>query len=195
MTMPSTSVYDTRTQVAPLLVRPVRALTRRLGVRQNVRFGDDLRLGRFAVVSAPHELVIGDRVSIGPWSIVEVDGEIGDFAMIGQAVQIIGRDDHAVDEVGTPVSLSTWAGDRPQTSRDVVRIGRDVWIGGGTVVLSGVAIGEGSVVGAGSVVTGDIPPYSIAVGSPARVVRPRFGPEDAAIHSKALDALSERGGR
>lgn len=192
MTSATTPVYGTRTQLSPLLVRPVRAVMRRLAVRQHVTYGRGLRLGRFAVVSAPHRLVIGDDVSIGPWSIVEVDGEIGDFTLIGQAVQVVGRDDHAFDEVGTPVSESTWSGDRPATPRDAVRIGRDVWVGGGSVVLSGVSIGEGSIVGAGSVVTEDVPPYAIAVGSPARVVRRRFDAADAARHSRALDERAQR---
>lgn len=47
----------------------------------------------------------------------------------------------------------------------------DVWVGGRAVVLGGVCIGEGAVVGAGSVVTKDVPPFSIVVGNPARVLR------------------------
>ena len=52
-----------------------------------------------------------------------------------------------------------------------VRIGRNCWLGAGVIVLPGVTIGDNTVVGAGSVVTRDVPPYSLAVGSPARVVR------------------------
>lgn len=48
-----------------------------------------------------------------------------------------------------------------------------VWIGGSSTILSGVHIGEGAVIGAGSVVTRDIPPYCIAVGNPARVIKKR----------------------
>jgi phosphonate metabolism protein (transferase hexapeptide repeat family) len=55
-----------------------------------------------------------------------------------------------------------------------VTIGHDVWIGHGAIVLPGRSIGTGAVVGAGAVVTKDIPPYMIAVGNPARVLRPRF---------------------
>ena len=51
-----------------------------------------------------------------------------------------------------------------------VKIGNDVWIGAGVKVLGGVTIGDGCVVGAGSVVTKDLPPYSVAIGVPAKIV-------------------------
>jgi acetyltransferase-like isoleucine patch superfamily enzyme len=47
----------------------------------------------------------------------------------------------------------------------------DVWLGARVIVLKGVTIGQGAVIGAGSVVTRDIPPHSVAVGQPARVVK------------------------
>ena len=52
-----------------------------------------------------------------------------------------------------------------------ISIGNDCWLGGGTIVCPGVSIGPGCVIGAGSVVTKDIPPYSLAVGNPARVIK------------------------
>lgn len=55
-----------------------------------------------------------------------------------------------------------------------IRIGNDVWIGEGVLIRRGVTIGDGAVIGSRSVVTKDIPPYAIAVGAPARVVRLRF---------------------
>ena len=48
-----------------------------------------------------------------------------------------------------------------------------LWIGGRVIILPGVTIGHGSIIGAGAVVTRDIPPYSVAVGVPAKVVRNR----------------------
>lgn len=54
-----------------------------------------------------------------------------------------------------------------------VVIEEDVWIGTHALVLPGVRIGRGSIIGAGAVVTSDLPPYSVAVGSPARVIRQR----------------------
>lgn len=52
-----------------------------------------------------------------------------------------------------------------------VTIGNDCWIGGQTTILPGVTIGNGCTIGAGSVVTKDIPPFSVAIGSPARVIK------------------------
>ncbi|MBL8089817.1 MAG: acyltransferase, partial [Anaerolineales bacterium] len=54
-----------------------------------------------------------------------------------------------------------------------VFIGNDVWLGGHVTVTQGVTIGDGAVIGANAVVTKDIPPYAIAVGSPAKVLKYR----------------------
>lgn len=67
-----------------------------------------------------------------------------------------------------------------------VHIGKDVWIGGSSVILAGVTIGDGAVVGAGSVVTRDVPPNTIVVGNPARVLRP-ITQEDRDNWKKAMD--------
>jgi len=52
-----------------------------------------------------------------------------------------------------------------------VTIGRDVWIGGGAILLAGITIGDGAIVGAGSVVTRDVPPGLTVVGNPARPIK------------------------
>jgi maltose O-acetyltransferase len=52
-----------------------------------------------------------------------------------------------------------------------ITIGDDCWFGGGAIVCPGVTIGEGCVIGAGAVVTKDVPPYSLAAGNPARVIK------------------------
>lgn len=62
-------------------------------------------------------------------------------------------------------------------NRGDIMIGNDVWIGYGTIILSGVTIGDGAIVGAHSLVTKDIPPYTIAGGVPARPIRKRFSEE------------------
>lgn len=57
-------------------------------------------------------------------------------------------------------------------------IGNDVWIGAGTILIDGVKIGNGAVIGAGAVVTKDVPPYAVAVGIPAKVIKYRFNEEE-----------------
>jgi len=59
------------------------------------------------------------------------------------------------------------------------KIGNDVWIGFGVVIVAGVTVGDGAVIGANSVVTKDVPPYAIIGGVPAKVIRMRFS--DAVI--------------
>jgi len=71
-----------------------------------------------------------------------------------------------------------------------VTIGNDCWIGGKVVIMPGVTIGNGSTIGAGSVVTRDIPPFSVAVGSPARVIKKVEPIPDIIQDERALTNLS-----
>lgn len=92
----------------------------------------------------------------------DTDVYIGDSVMIGPNVTIA--------TAGHPID--------PELRRKVaqfnipVRIGNNVWIGAGAVILPGVTIGDDSVIGAGSIVTKDIPAGVVAVGNPCRVLRP-----------------------
>ena len=71
-----------------------------------------------------------------------------------------------------------------------VRIGDNVWIGAGAIILPGVTIGENSVIGAGSVVTKDIPANVVAVGNPCRVLRP-IGPEDQEYYCRSRNMKTQ----
>lgn len=85
---------------------------------------------------------------------------IGDFSLFGPAVQIY-----------TPLHPLDAATRRRVEYGRPVRIGADVWVGGGALILPGVTIGPCAVIGAGSVVTRDIPPDVFAAGNPCRVIR------------------------
>ena len=87
---------------------------------------------------------------------------IGDDVQIGPNVQLL----TAFHPVAAGPRRDKWEAARPIT------IGDNVWLGGGAIVLPGVTIGANTVVGAGAVVTRDLPPDVVAVGNPARVVRP-----------------------
>lgn len=167
----------------------VRAVLRRASLRGNVVIGSNFRTGIGTIVSAPHTLVVGNNVSVGPMSVFQCDGSVGDYTMIGMGVHVVGRDDHAINEVGVPMIEATWVGERAQSARDEVIIGTDVWVGANSVLLSGIEIGDGAIVGAGAVVTSDVPPFSIVVGNPARVVGSRFSSEDERVaHLAALES-------
>jgi len=64
-----------------------------------------------------------------------------------------------------------------------VVVGNDVWLGHNVTVMGGVTIGDGAVVGSGAIVTKSIPPYAIAVGNPARIIKYRF---DSTIIEKIM---------
>ncbi len=90
--------------------------------------------------------------------------EIGDHCMFANGCFITDAD-HRVDDPQLPI---TWQG---FTSRGPTRIGDNVWCGANVVITSGVSVGERCVIGANSVVTRDLPPFSVAAGAPARVIR------------------------
>lgn len=67
-----------------------------------------------------------------------------------------------------------------------VTIENDVWIGCNVTILSGVTIGRGAIIAAGAVVTKDIPPYAIAGGVPAKVIKFRFTADEITEHESVL---------
>lgn len=93
-------------------------------------------------------------------------GSIGDHVMVAPHVAIL-NDSHTYSDLNVPMIL------QPMTVKRNPSIGDDVWLGRNVVVMPGVSIGSGSIIGAGAVVTKDIPPNSIAVGVPAKVIRKR----------------------
>ncbi|TPK90364.1 CatB-related O-acetyltransferase [Mesorhizobium sp. B2-4-12] len=105
---------------------------------------------------------------------------IGSFCSIGPDVLFICAAEHRLDSATTYPIQSVDGKIRNgngTVGKGPITVGHDVWIGARSVILSGVTIGNGAVIGAGSIVTREIPPYAIAVGNPARVMRYRFAPD------------------
>jgi acetyltransferase-like isoleucine patch superfamily enzyme len=103
--------------------------------------------------------------------------EIGEHCMLANGC-FVSDASHRYDDPEKPI---TWQG---FDSKGPTRIGDNCWLGAHVVVTSGVSIGERCVIGAGSVVTRDIPPFSLAAGTPVRVLR-KIGQEPDAGASDA----------
>jgi acetyltransferase-like isoleucine patch superfamily enzyme len=108
---------------------------------------------------------MGKRTFLGEASIMRGQGgiRVGDDVLFGPRTQVL-----AVDHVFTDPTKPIM--DQGITAQGIV-IEDGCWIGAGAIVLDGVTIGRGSCVGAGAVVTKSLPPHSLAVGVPARVIR------------------------
>lgn len=115
---------------------------------RNIEIGSHTRIQPNAVLwASPNaKIVIGDNTGLGPGAKL--------FASNHQF------------KAGEPYHKQPW------TERDI-RIGNDVWVGAGTIIVAGVTIGDQCVIAAGSVVTKDIPPGVVAAGVPARVLKER----------------------
>lgn len=106
--------------------------------------------------------------------------EIGNYVSIAPNVYFILGGNHATNTLFTyPLKSNVIHAHCKEDarSRGAIYVEDEVWIGYGATILSGVRIGKGAVIGAKSVVTKDIPPYAIAVGNPAKVVRMRIPSE------------------
>ncbi len=108
--------------------------------------GDDVGFNYGVYVNAYGGLKIGDKSLVGPCSAIHTAN-------------------HETDP-NKPLQEQGWI-------KQPVTIGKWVWIGMSVAILPGVTIGDGAIVGAGSVVTKDIPPWTVAVGNPCKVIKQR----------------------
>ena len=119
----------------------------------NIYFGNNCEVNMNCTFLDDNRIVIGDNVLIAP----------------NVQIYTAFHPTNAAERFGPPRSDGSFAFCKTQTAPVV--IGNHVWIGGGAILLPGVAIGDNVVIGAGSVVTRDIPANTVACGSPCRVVR------------------------
>lgn len=130
--------------------------------------GKDVNVERKALFST--RITLGDRSGIGIGASIGGRVVIGNDVMMGPNCTIYTRN-HRFDDITTTMRGQGFQEERPVTIED------DVWIGGHVIILPGVTIGHGAIVGAGAVVSKDVPPYAIAAGNPARVVKYRIKEE------------------
>jgi acetyltransferase-like isoleucine patch superfamily enzyme len=132
-------------------------------LRVRLRLGNEVCLDRGVDINVAGDdclIDIGDHSYLGPY-----------VCMAGPGSIIIGKNCMIASQTGIYANNHRSYG----LSREGITIEDNCWLGSGVKVLDGVTIGRNSVVGAGSVVTKDIPPYSVAVGVPAKVIKQTTG--------------------
>lgn len=115
----------------------------------SISIGKGSFFGAYNHITSINEITIGENIMTGKWVTITDNS-------------------HGVTDL---ISLSIPPAHRLLHSKGPVHIGNNVWIGDKATVLPGVTIGDGVVIGANSVVNQDIPPYSVAVGNPIRIIR------------------------
>lgn len=132
-----------------------------------------------------HELAsIADNTNIGRYTYIHgntrVTGDkplvVGAFCSIASGVRFQCGDEHDLSHVSTfPLGVILGMDiDYPEVLGAGISVGNDVWIGEGARILSGSVIGHGVVIGAGALVKGQLSPYTVYAGNPAKLVRKRF---------------------
>ena len=156
---------------------------------------DAVRIGRGASIYLGVMFDIGPqgRVSVGDFTLINgariiCDAEVsfGDYCLISWNTVFMDTTRLPTATAARRNELAATALREPRRIEGVtparpIRIGRNVWIGFDACVLPGVNIGEGSVIGARSVVAEDVPPFCVAVGNPARIIR-QLDPPKLADH-------------
>jgi acetyltransferase-like isoleucine patch superfamily enzyme len=136
-----------------------------------IRLADGVSLDRGVDINVTDfgncQIEIGETTHLGPYTCIAGPGpiKIGKRCLIASHASMYSNN-HIFSDA------SEWIMAQGITSKGI-EIGDDCWLGTGVRVLDGVTIGQGCVVGAGAVVTKDIPPYSVAVGVPAKVISQR----------------------
>jgi acetyltransferase-like isoleucine patch superfamily enzyme len=146
--------------------------------------GDQCKIGTF--VEIQKGVTIGDRVKISSHSFICEGVTIEEYSFIGHGVMFINdRYPRATSPVGELQTEADWA-----VVPTLVRRGAS--IGSNATILCGVTIGEGAIVGAGSVVTRDVPPHTIVVGNPARVLRTLAPAPQVDVRPRVADLVRDR---
>lgn len=139
-----------------------------------VSIGNNFNMGNYSIIRCTGTIrkigkgiKIGNNCGIGDFCFFGAAGgiTIGDDVIMGQNVRFH-SENHNFTELDIPIRLQG-------VSHKGIVIGNDCWIGAGCVFLDGVNVGEGCVIGANTLVNKDIPPYSVAVGNPVKVVNNR----------------------
>jgi len=140
---------------------------------EGIVIGENAYIGRGAVLSCKEGSIFLDdfcNISANCTLLSETEIRLGKYCFLAGNCYLVAGGNHSFLDVSTPMMF------QPSLSKGGIRIGEDVWLGAGVIVLDGVTIGRSSVVGAGSVVTGPIPEYSFARGARQLKIEDRRNP-------------------
>jgi len=129
---------------------------------EGIVIGENAYIGRNAILSCKEGSIhLGDycNVSANCTILSETEVRLGKYCFLAGNCYLVAGGNHSFADLATPVMF------QPSLAKGGIRIGDDVWLGAGVLVLDGVAIGRSSVIGAGSVVTGPVPEFSFARGA------------------------------
>jgi len=134
------------------------------------------RIGEGTKISG--KVSMGYASTIGRYSnLVGGTIEIGRYCQFGPCVAIYGAN-HPITHLTSYVGNALFEGRlKRNQQRTAVRIGNDVWIGHGAILLPGVTVGDGAIIGAGTVITRDVEEFSVVAGNPGRPIGKRFPDE------------------
>ncbi len=141
---------------------------------EGIFIGDNVFLSRNVIFGCKNGCIrLGSDITIGPnttvHSVDECKISIGSTSVIAAYSYIIGGADYKSDKLDVPMSKQGF-----YEGKGII-IEEDVWLGAGVFVLDGAHIEKGSIIGAKALVKGNIPPYAVALGTPAKVKKYRKG--------------------
>jgi acetyltransferase-like isoleucine patch superfamily enzyme len=149
--------------------RAMVAMASKVQVSPKIRFGRGCVVKPFAVIKTSNgRISFGSNCAISCFNQIDTDQAdvtIGNDVRFAPHVYVTGSARRIMDR---DVLIRDQGHDHPG-----LKIGNDVLVGASAVILAGITIGDGAVIGAGAVVNRDIPPYSIAVGVPAKIIGER----------------------
>ena len=156
---------------------------------RNISIGKNTTFGRGTIFWAPNKMNIGNNVYIGKYCTMQADIELGNNIEIANNVGLIGKYDHDYTCIEKSIKDSPWIGDPDYQFKgkgQKIIIEDDVWVGYGSIILTGVTVQRGAIIAAGSVVTHDVPAYAIVAGNPARIKGMRFTEDQIKKHEDYL---------
>ena len=135
----------------------------------NFVLGDNSTIEDFCTINnGVGDVLIGNRTRIGMSNVLIGPVTIGNDVILAQNIVMSGLN-HGYEDIRIPIYK------QPVTKKKIT-VEDEAWIGANVVVVAGVTIGRHAVIAAGSVVTKDVPPFSVAAGNPARVIK-QYNPE------------------